>query len=131
SDRGRTRCPCLQCAYPAATSKGGDVEAAVANKELGSGRRPALAGCTHERCFARGPIRIGNTTVSQDRPIEPFAVAAEKFNRQSGRVDGAAVAQSLDAGLNVLRDAFYARVHDDVEKLVGMDSMLMPVSEEK
>lgn len=69
--------------------------------------------------------------MSQDRQTEPFAASAEEFNRQSGRTDGVAVAQSLVAGLNVLRDAFYARVHDDVEKLVGMDSMLMPVSEEK
>jgi hypothetical protein len=73
----------------------------------------------------------GIVAVSQHRPVEPFALAAEEFNRQAGRSDGLLIATSLLAGLNVLRDAFYARVHDDVEKLVGMDSMLMPVSEEK
>ena len=33
----------------------------------------------------------------------------------------------LTAGMNTLRDLLYLRLHADVERLVGRDSMLMPV----
>lgn len=57
--------------------------------------------------------------------------AAEQFNRNAGRTDGARIATSLAEGLTVLRDSLYRRVHEDVQRAVGMDSMLAPISEEK
>ena len=59
------------------------------------------------------------------------AEAAEEFNRHEHRDDAVRVTSSLASGLTVLRDSLYWRVHRDVEKIVGRDSMLMPVSEKK
>jgi hypothetical protein len=56
------------------------------------------------------------------------AEAAVEFDRQSNRGDGARVTNSLGDGLVVLRDAFFNRVHGDVEKVFGLDSMLLPVA---
>ncbi len=55
--------------------------------------------------------------------------AIETFNRLAGRDDGQQVTTGLDAGLSVLRDLIYGRMHFDVERVVGADSMLMPLSE--
>ena len=41
------------------------------------------------------------------------------------------VTQSLATGMTVLRNTMFTRVHDDVQRAFGMDSMLAPVSEEK
>jgi hypothetical protein len=57
--------------------------------------------------------------------------AIEEFNQHERRGDGARVAGSLAGGLTLLRDLLYVRLHDDVERRVGMDSMLSPVSLEK
>jgi hypothetical protein len=57
--------------------------------------------------------------------------AVDEFNRRGDRNDGARVVTSLNAGLSVLRDLMYERMHRDVESAVGIDSMLMPVSEMK
>jgi hypothetical protein len=59
------------------------------------------------------------------------AQASEEFNRHENRQDGAQVTASLRGGLIILRDTLYTRVHDDVERRVGVDSMLAPISEEK
>jgi len=59
------------------------------------------------------------------------AVAVEEFNRQAKRTDGARVAASLTDGMNLLRATLLERIHGDVEKLQGVDSMLMPLSELK
>jgi len=56
---------------------------------------------------------------------------AAEFNQHEHREDGAKVASSLVYGLNLLRDSLYRRMHHDVETVVGMDSMLIPVSEMK
>jgi len=56
---------------------------------------------------------------------------AEQFNRHENRHDGAKVAGSLTGGLAILRESLFLRVHRDVERLVGRDSMLIPVSEVK
>jgi hypothetical protein len=53
----------------------------------------------------------------------------EDFNRRGNRQDGEQVAASLDAGLSVVRDLMYERMHADVERVVGKDSMLIPLSE--
>jgi hypothetical protein len=58
-----------------------------------------------------------------------LAGAAEEFNCSGGRNDGARVADCLSRGLRILRDAFYLRIHQDVERVLGKDSLLMPVSE--
>ncbi len=57
--------------------------------------------------------------------------ATEEFNCHERRGDGVQVASSLSEGLTLLRDAFLARVQDDVERSMGKDSMLTPVSREK
>lgn len=62
---------------------------------------------------------------------EGLAKAAEEFNRHENRKDGAQVAGSLADGLTLLREYLYLRMHQDVEKMVGRDSMLVPVSETK
>jgi hypothetical protein len=54
--------------------------------------------------------------------------AAEAFNLHLSRADGAAVAASLADGLDVVCDSFLTRVQFDVERIIGRDSMLMPVS---
>jgi len=64
-----------------------------------------------------------------DESTERLSKAAELFNRRHGREDGADVVGSLAGGLTVLRDSLYRRLHDDVERMVGRDSMLMPISE--
>ena len=55
--------------------------------------------------------------------------AAEQFNRHADRKDGAAIAACLSNGLTILRESLYVRVYEDVEKNVGKDSMLTPVSQ--
>ena len=62
---------------------------------------------------------------------ERLAAAAEEFNRHEGREDGARVCGSLADGLTLLCESVFRRIHQDVEKAVGVDSMLMPVSEAK
>lgn len=57
--------------------------------------------------------------------------AVEEFNRLRCRGDGLRVASSLAAGLCVLRDSLFVRMHEDVERVIGRDSMLIPVSELK
>ncbi|MDZ7618463.1 MAG: hypothetical protein U1E05_15775 [Patescibacteria group bacterium] len=54
--------------------------------------------------------------------------AADELNQHEHRHDGEQVVRSLNDGLNVLRDAFYLRIHRDVQQTLGNDSMLMPVS---
>jgi hypothetical protein len=67
--------------------------------------------------------------------IEEFvkrrADAAEEFNLHEGRSDGVEIAGSLAGGLTILRDTLYKRLHEDVQRLMGEDSILAPLSEEK
>jgi hypothetical protein len=65
------------------------------------------------------------------QPAERCAEAVEALARHVGRDDASRVVAELTAGLGVLRDSLYTRVHLDVEQIVGMDSMLMPVSESR
>jgi len=60
-----------------------------------------------------------------------FERFAGDFERQSGRQDGPAVTTGLNTGLELLSSLLYARLHEDVERTVGEDSMLMPPSELK
>jgi hypothetical protein len=57
--------------------------------------------------------------------------AAAQFDQHANRDDGLRVTGSLSDGLNILRDSFFTRVHEDVEVVFGEDSMLMPLSAEK
>jgi cytochrome c553 len=57
--------------------------------------------------------------------------AADEFDRHENRKDGVQVAGSLAGGLAFLRDSLFLRIHQDVERMLGMDSMLVPVSEIK
>lgn len=56
-------------------------------------------------------------------------VAGREFNERSRRMDGEEMVESLAAGMIILRDTLYFRLHQDVERLVGEDSMIMPISE--
>ena len=59
------------------------------------------------------------------RPVE----AAEEFNRHEHRSDGTRVTHSLANGLTTLCHCLFSRLHADVERKVGRDSVLVPVSE--
>jgi hypothetical protein len=54
--------------------------------------------------------------------------AAVRFNEHLKRGDGEQIAGTLADGLCVLADLFLTRVHVDVQRNFGMDSMLMPTS---
>jgi len=66
-----------------------------------------------------------------EESVQQRQQAIEEFNQHQRRGDGARVAGSLAGGLTLLRDLLYVRLHDDVERRIGMDSMLSPVSVEK
>jgi hypothetical protein len=59
------------------------------------------------------------------------SAAAEEFNQHEHRSDGLRIIESISGGLTLIRDAVYSRVHADVERRVGMDSLIFPLSEEK
>ncbi len=59
------------------------------------------------------------------------ADAATEFDRRRSRQDGVHVANSLADGMSTLRDALFTRVHSDVEKNVGMDSILSPAAADR
>jgi hypothetical protein len=69
--------------------------------------------------------------MSPDDRQARLAVAAEEFNLHEHRDTGSRVATNLADGFNTLRDALFTRVYDDVEQVVGTDSMLMPISRVK
>ena len=60
--------------------------------------------------------------------LQQRAAAASKFNEHLGRGDGERVTGSLADGLGLLADQFLTRVHVDVQRNFGMDSMLIPTS---
>jgi len=55
-------------------------------------------------------------------------MAVAEFNSHEHRDDGETVVNSLYYGLNTLRNSLFTRVHEDVERNVGRDSILMPLS---
>jgi len=57
--------------------------------------------------------------------------AVEEFNKHEHREDGDRVVGTLFYGLSLLSDSLYRRMHHDVEEMVGVDSMLMPVNKLK
>ncbi len=63
--------------------------------------------------------------------VSRCSAAAEEFDHHEQRSDGLQVIESLCGGLTLIRDAVYARVHADVERRLGTDSMIFPLSEEK
>ena len=63
--------------------------------------------------------------------IRRASEAAVEFNQHLHRHDGEKIAGSLSAGFSMLRNTLFHRVHKDVEAIVGMDSMLMPLSVNK
>ncbi len=54
--------------------------------------------------------------------------AAATFGIHENRGDALRVINSLCDGLDLLRESFYARVHLDVENIIGADSMMIPLS---
>lgn len=67
--------------------------------------------------------------MNPDQRTKMYAEAAKEFNRHTGRDTGVSVAEKLDQRLTLLQDLLYNRLHGDIQQAVGMDSMLMPVSE--
>lgn len=64
-------------------------------------------------------------------PSNSLAEAVEEFNRHEQREDGARVVGCLLGGLTLLQRSMYDRVHIDVEREIGADSMTKPLSEMK
>jgi hypothetical protein len=62
---------------------------------------------------------------------EALIKSAAEFGRHDDRRDGTMAVRWLDKGLTILRNSLYLRMHQDVERFVGRDSMLTPVSELK
>ena len=54
---------------------------------------------------------------------------ARTFKKHTGRHDGLQVVASLRSGLGVLSNLLYLRLHQDVQKVLGIDSAFVPVSE--
>ena len=54
--------------------------------------------------------------------------ATSRLGQQMQRPDGTAIVERLDAGLDLLRDLCYTRIHRDVEHVFGVDSLTEPVS---
>jgi hypothetical protein len=63
--------------------------------------------------------------------VNRCSTAAEEFDQHEMRSDGLQVIESICGGLTLIRDSVYSRVHADVERRVGFDSMIVPLSEEK
>lgn len=65
-----------------------------------------------------------------ERAAAAGASLRERLARSEGAPpgDGGAVAESLLAGLKLLSDAFFTRVHQDVERQFGVDSIIDPMS---
>jgi hypothetical protein len=59
------------------------------------------------------------------------SAANEEFDHHEQRSDGLRVIEGLCAGLTLIRDSVYDRVHADIERRMGFDSMIAPLSEEK
>jgi hypothetical protein len=55
--------------------------------------------------------------------------AADEFNQRQQRADGLQIIASLCDGLDLLRDSLYLRLHQELENVLGTDSLLTPVSE--
>jgi len=66
--------------------------------------------------------------MGSEAPADRRAEAARELNHQENRGDGEQIVAGLDSGLAVLRDSLFARLHEDVESMVGLDSMLVPLS---
>jgi hypothetical protein len=67
----------------------------------------------------------------QDKWSDQLRAAAAEFDKHENRTDGAKIIGGLDNGLTLLCDSFYLHLHQELEKALGTDSMLMPVSEIK
>lgn len=69
--------------------------------------------------------------MSDDFVTEEFHAAVESLRQLEQRADAEQTVRALLGGLNLLREFFYRRIHQDVEQTLGKDSLLMPVSEAK
>ncbi|MBN1394940.1 MAG: hypothetical protein JW959_07950 [Pirellulales bacterium] len=69
--------------------------------------------------------------MSAEHRASVYSAAAAEFNRRTGRETGRSTAEKIDRRLTLLQDLLYTRLHGDVQENVGVDSMLMPVSELK
>jgi|GEM_PF-563700 len=79
-------------------------------------------------CILTNGERVKRGAMSAEERAKRRAEAAAEFDRHENRGDGARITNLLGDGLTVLRDSFFNRVHGDVEKEFGLDSMLLPVA---
>jgi hypothetical protein len=61
-------------------------------------------------------------------PTQRRDEAVAEFDKHEHRTDGGPIVNSLCYGLTTLRNVLFNRIHQDVEKNVGRDSMMMPIS---
>lgn len=54
------------------------------------------------------------------------AKAVYELREHENRTDAIQVVDHLDSGLTLLAELLYVRLHEDVEKMLGLDSMLAP-----
>jgi hypothetical protein len=57
--------------------------------------------------------------------------ASDALLQQAGRNDSTAIVLRLDDGLSYLRNTLYTRIHTDVERSFGEDSMLVPLANDR
>jgi hypothetical protein len=69
-----------------------------------------------------------NSGMNAELRLQRRVAAASQFNQRLARADGERIAGGLADGLGLLADMFLTRVHVDVQRNFGMDSMLMPAS---
>ena len=63
--------------------------------------------------------------------VSRCSTLAEEFDQHEHRSDGLHIVESICGGLTLIRDSVYARIHADVERRMGRDSLIYPLSEEK
>lgn len=66
-----------------------------------------------------------------EKLLQRRGTAVREFDEHEHRHDGAHVVASLSDGLNLLCSTLYSRLHEDVEQMIGKDSLIIPVSETK
>ena len=102
-----TACPCHRLSRP-----------------LVHGRLLGYAGATDNS-------RSVGVGMPQEEHPHQFSAAASDFDQHEHRTDGMRIVDSLNEGLTLLRELLYLRLHKELEKVLGVDSMLTPISEIK
>ena len=79
--------------------------------------------------FLEGCAMSVSTSVGTEERSRRRAGAIQALSELSRRADAPQIVERLDDGLTLLRNQLYTRLHADVERNFGTDSMLMPLSQ--